>query len=114
MRSLWRLGVERPGGISFELAFIPFLTAGEVEGPRQDYNCALVIGMPMRRILPAGRELNARNEQSWLCRVAVQDYALRWARQRTFELNVLWQLEDARVGVLRVDGSRDQSDTDCG
>src|SRR6266849_1742776 len=103
MRSLWRLGVERPGGISFELAFIPFLTAGEIEGPRQDRNCALLIGMPMRRI--------ARNEQSWLCRVAVQDYALRWARQRTFELNVLWQLEDARVGVLRVDGSRDQSDT---
>src|SRR5262245_25295026 len=58
--------------------------------------------MPMRRVLPARREPDARDEDSWLGWVAVQHDGLRRTRQRSFEFDILRKLEDARVGALCV------------
>src|SRR5262245_3964889 len=54
VRSLWRLVVEGACRIGPELALIPFVAAAEVERPRQHHNGTHLIGMPMRRVLPAG------------------------------------------------------------
>src|SRR5262245_26101241 len=65
--------------------------------------------MPMRRVLPTGRELDARHEYSRLCGVAIQNNGLRRARLRTFELDTLGELEYACTGFLCV-GQCGQSD----
>src|SRR5262245_41980950 len=80
VRRLGRFRVERTSGIRLELALIPFVATTKVERSGQDYDCAHFIRMPMRRVLPAGRELDARDKHSRLCGVAVQHNGLRRTR----------------------------------
>src|ERR1051326_25272 len=98
-----RLRVKGTGRISLELAFVPLLATAEVQRTGEDHDCTRLIGMPMRRVLPTGRELNARDEQAWLFWVAIQHYGLWRSREGPLELDILRQLENASLRALRMD-----------
>src|SRR5262252_8371088 len=62
VRGFRRFRVERSRGVRCKLALIPGLAASEVECPGKDCDSAGLVRMPVRRIFPTGRELNASDK----------------------------------------------------
>jgi len=99
-REMWGLGwfrVERSRGIRCKLAFIPGLTASEIECPGKDCDGADLFRVPVRLIFPTGRELYASNKQAGLSGVTIENDGLRGARKRPLKFYVRRKLQNARI-----------------
>src|SRR5262245_28538702 len=83
------LRIEGTGRISLKLAFVPLLASTEVERTGEDNDCSRLIRMPMRRVLRAGWELDARDKQTWLFRITIEHHGLRRSSERPLKLDVL-------------------------
>src|SRR5262245_52476912 len=103
MRRLRGLGIQRARGIRLELALVPLLADGEIEGAGQDQDGTNRIGMPMGHDLHPRQKLDAVDVQTGPRRVAEKRDVLRRSGGSLVG-NVPWQLDDAGAGILSVSG----------